>query len=261
MSKLLFDELPILVLPKLAQKVGLNEAIVLQQLHYWLQKSDNRHDGNVWVYNSIEQWTEQFPFWSKATVRRIIEGLRKSGFIIVGNYNRAGYDRTLWYTIDYTALNRHCDIDGNVAECANACAQIEQMDLVKMSTPIPETISETTTNIYMAEPLDILGQQHDTAPDEPPPGIDPVDKQLRAVTTAYEANIGMLTYIASQQLVDLLDEHGADNVIRAIVDSARRNKRSIQYITAVLENAKRERVQNRGIAYRDPVTGEIKYAT
>lgn len=36
MSKLLIDDYPIQVLPKLAKVIGLNEAIILQQLHYWL---------------------------------------------------------------------------------------------------------------------------------------------------------------------------------------------------------------------------------
>lgn len=38
MSKLLIDDYPIQVLPKLAKEIGLNEAIFLQQVHYWLKK-------------------------------------------------------------------------------------------------------------------------------------------------------------------------------------------------------------------------------
>ncbi|HDE3362621.1 TPA: DnaD domain protein, partial [Staphylococcus aureus] len=39
MNKLLIDDYPIQVLPKLAELIGLNEAIVLQQIHYWLNNS------------------------------------------------------------------------------------------------------------------------------------------------------------------------------------------------------------------------------
>ena len=35
---LLISEPPLQVLPSLAVKIGLNEAIVLQQIHYWLLK-------------------------------------------------------------------------------------------------------------------------------------------------------------------------------------------------------------------------------
>ena len=38
MSKLLINEHPLQVLPSLATKIGLNEAIVLQQIHYWKKK-------------------------------------------------------------------------------------------------------------------------------------------------------------------------------------------------------------------------------
>ena len=35
MSKLLLNEQPLLIMPTLASKIGLNESIVLQQIHYW----------------------------------------------------------------------------------------------------------------------------------------------------------------------------------------------------------------------------------
>lgn len=44
MSKLLINERPIQVLPRLAKEIGLNEEIFLQQLHYWLTP----HDGTTW---------------------------------------------------------------------------------------------------------------------------------------------------------------------------------------------------------------------
>lgn len=37
MSMVLFDEHPMLVNKPLAVEIGLNEAIVLQQIHYWLE--------------------------------------------------------------------------------------------------------------------------------------------------------------------------------------------------------------------------------
>ena len=55
-TKLLLDEYPLLVLPKLAEKIGLNESIVLQQIHYWNVQNEriknNFKDGHYWTYNS-----------------------------------------------------------------------------------------------------------------------------------------------------------------------------------------------------------------
>ncbi|KPC98057.1 Replication initiation and membrane attachment [Geobacillus sp. BCO2] len=60
MSNLLFDDQPLVILPQLALAIGLNESIVVQQLHYWLKKSENVHDGlrekiNAWVDDASEE--------------------------------------------------------------------------------------------------------------------------------------------------------------------------------------------------------------
>lgn len=103
-QNLLISEPPLQVLPSLAVKVGLNEAIVLQQFHYWLQRSTNIRDGYKWVYNSYKEWNKQFPFWGLNTLKRAITSLEKSGYLISGNYNKAGFDKTKWYRINYDLL-------------------------------------------------------------------------------------------------------------------------------------------------------------
>lgn len=105
MNKLLIDDYPILVLPKLAELIGLNEAIVLQKIHYWLNTSKHNYDGKKWIYNSYPKWVEQFPFWSERTVKRTFSSLKKQDLLFVGNYNKAGFDKTKWYSINYKILN------------------------------------------------------------------------------------------------------------------------------------------------------------
>lgn len=104
-SSLLIDEYPLLVLPSLAEEIGLNEAIVLQQIHFWLSKKKNFIDGRYWVFNSYEDWSKQFPFWSVSTIRRIFGKLEDHGLVISGNYNKMGADRTKWYSIDYEKIS------------------------------------------------------------------------------------------------------------------------------------------------------------
>ena len=104
MSKLLINEVPLMCLPSLAVKIGLNEALFIQQLHYWVDRSKNIIDGRQWVYNTMADWSKQFPFWSQKTLSRTISNLEKQKLVISGNYNQKGYDRTKWYTIDYLAL-------------------------------------------------------------------------------------------------------------------------------------------------------------
>lgn len=69
-------------MPSLAVKIGLNHAIVLQQVHYWLRISTNIQDGYTWVYKSVEDWLKEFPFWSRSTLERIISQLEDKEILI-----------------------------------------------------------------------------------------------------------------------------------------------------------------------------------
>lgn len=102
----LFNERPLVIRPELAKGVGLNESIFLQQLNYWLKKSNHEINGRKWVYNTYKSWHEQMPFFSLSTLKRTIWSLQKSNYIIVDKFNKAGFDKTNWYTIDYKNLSR-----------------------------------------------------------------------------------------------------------------------------------------------------------
>jgi hypothetical protein len=102
-NKFLIDDQPLIVLPALAKLIGLNESIVLQQIHFWLNRSEKTEDGFTWVYKTYEQWQSDFPFWSVDTIKRVIRGLEKAGYLhSTSKYNRLKIDRTKWYRIDYS---------------------------------------------------------------------------------------------------------------------------------------------------------------
>ena len=105
MSNLLLDDRPLVIQPKLAELLGdLDEAIILQQIHYWLVKNMNIKDGYSWIYNSAKDWNKQFKWLSEPTLKRKFKSLEDKGLLITGNYNKAKFDRTKWYRIDYDAL-------------------------------------------------------------------------------------------------------------------------------------------------------------
>lgn len=107
MSKLLINEPPLIVLPSLATAIGVNEALIIQQIHYWLDPRINKNfkDGQFWVYNTYEEWQKQFPFWSIRTIRRIIQSLEEKNLLISKNFNTNSFDKTKWYSINYIVLN------------------------------------------------------------------------------------------------------------------------------------------------------------
>lgn len=106
----LYNEPPLTVSPSLAAAVGLNEAIVLQQVHYWTQNSEkngrNLVDGRYWVYRTYADWGKDFPFWCDSTIRGIIRRLESAGLLLSGNHKKMPMDKTKWYAIDYTELDR-----------------------------------------------------------------------------------------------------------------------------------------------------------
>ena len=147
---LLIQEPPLQVLPSLAVKVGLNEAIVLQHVHYWLLRSSNVRDGHKWVYNSYSNWNKQFPFWGRNTLIRAFNSLERQGYLISANYNKAKFDKTKWYRIDYRKLEGKRSTQNGYTrdpEWVDGDTQNGQTNTKRL----PETTSETN-NKHSASP-------------------------------------------------------------------------------------------------------------
>lgn len=139
MSKLLINEQPLVVLPKLACTIGLNEAIVLQQVHYWLDRSDKVREGHTWTYNTLDKWHDQFPFWSLSTLKRTLKSLRDQKLLIATDkFNTLKIDKTLWYTIDYEKLTSLEEPDGKSVN--QPSGQNEQMGKTEGSEIVPPLV-------------------------------------------------------------------------------------------------------------------------
>lgn len=128
--RLLIKEPPLQVLPSLAVALGLNEAIFIQQVHYWLIGSAHEIEGRRWCYNTLEGWQKQFPFWGLSTIRRTIDSLRERNVLLIDNFNQNRSLRTLWYSINYDVL----DTVDPFVDFNMPYVQFEQMHLSKMNT-------------------------------------------------------------------------------------------------------------------------------
>lgn len=218
MSNLLFDEKPLVISPALAKAVGLNESIVLQQVHYWLEnnKKNNRNfiDGKYWTYNSISDWhKEYFAFWSERTVERIFNFLEKKGILVISNYNKDKRDRTKWYTIDYEKLKSFGEC--NPSNCHNSSPQFGDISTDKLGEPLPENNTENNT-----ENKDIVHSEErtsETAPIEPiktkpqTKGIDNVFECLWALYPKKRGK-GQISHTTKKRLYDI----GIDEIRRCI---------------------------------------------
>ncbi len=132
----LIDEHPLIVLPTLAVAIGLEKSIVVQQIHYWLENKRRSNDtqsfkgGRYWVYNTVAEWHEQFPFMSERTILRLFAELREKKILLVEQFGKNGWDHTNWYSLDYDKL----------AEL------IETTDDDKLSSSLPPTCHDLNKN-------------------------------------------------------------------------------------------------------------------
>lgn len=98
---------PLVVLPELAKVIGLNHAIVLGQLDYWLQKSTyETDDGRRWIYNTLAEWQCCFPWWDISTIKRIFRDLRDQKLVLVDQFDRSRLRRENFYSIDYDEVTK-----------------------------------------------------------------------------------------------------------------------------------------------------------
>lgn len=152
---LLLKVKPLVVSPELASRIGLNEAIVLQQICYWLEDTTSgvEYDGKRWVYNTIDEWTNQFPFWSSDTVKRALTSLKKRDLIFVEQLKKTQHDRTNYYAINHA--NPLLTDEGNLpssknANCTNREGQAAPIDGGNMPSSIrancPRLTENTTEN-------------------------------------------------------------------------------------------------------------------
>lgn len=219
MNKLLIDDYPIQVLPKLAELIGLNEAIVLQQIHYWLNNSKHKYDGKTWIFNSYPEWQKQFPFWSLITIKRTIYSLEKQNLLLIGNYNKAKFDKTKWYTINYQT------IEGMIRPSyQNDTTSVSKRDDGVYQNDTTNTIDYTETNNHRE--------------------TDDVSKSFKYISTNLEI---IQNPLKAEQLEHEIKSFKQDQfeIVKVATDYCKENNKGLNYLLTVLKNWNKEGVSDK----------------
>lgn len=95
---------------QIAQKYGVDEAIVIHNLAFWIKKNKsnevNYKEGSYWTYNTLSAFGELFPYWTKRQISRILSSLETKKVIKSAYLHVNPGDRTKWYCIlDKWVLN------------------------------------------------------------------------------------------------------------------------------------------------------------
>lgn len=150
-----------------AIRYGVDGAIVLNHFHFWIKKNiaNNKHmyEGRFWTYNSIAALCDLFPYWSKRQIERVLNNLVNDGVLIKGNFNKRGYDRTLWYTINmpFYTISPNGEMDNT--KHVSSISPNGEMDFTKQGngfpqtvTPIPYTITDSITDTTIVNTTDVV---------------------------------------------------------------------------------------------------------
>ncbi len=254
-SRLLMKEQPLVVDRTLATLIGLNEALVLQQIEYWVnikETSDkkgkrtikeNYADGFYWTYNTVEGWAEEFPFWSRDTVKRTLKKLRDNNYVVTGNYNGEAYDRTLWYRVNHeelikldekNSLGANCtneetsDVQEEKsseglktdigAKCPNGKVQNAPMQKGNMPQPIPKTSTKTSTEISSSS------NSKGNTPDS-----------IYSLIDLFDNSICKLKKTTTVKFMNYIEKYNEDFIKAIIAYCEERNAKSFSYFQKTID--------------------------
>lgn len=148
---------------ELAKHFGLNKALLIDHILYWQEYNSkvnrNYNDGAYWIYHTIKEFHELFPYLSEKQISKALEDLVEDGLLITGNYNKISYDRTKWYSITekgYSLYKNLLNIELENVEKAlynkeNSNITKGKMENYEMSNGIVQNVntiptSDTTSN-------------------------------------------------------------------------------------------------------------------
>lgn len=155
MKSLVIPDRPLMLLPRLALDLGVDAAIVYQQL-YWLIECDKNgkvlSDGNRYIFNTYEEWRNSyFPFFSERTIQRIMLELESSGLIETrqpeGTVSRRKYYRVTEGGLAHLTEERAKERQSERAKNGSSGMVPELDDPIVPETVVPltETTAKTTT--------------------------------------------------------------------------------------------------------------------
>ena len=103
------------------------------------------------IYNTTEQWLEQFPFWSESTLKRAFASMKTLGLLRCEKLNKSKRDMTNFYTINYgSELLDGGKLNESIgSKCAAPSGQNDTMEEVKMKRSIgSKPVSYTHLDVY-----------------------------------------------------------------------------------------------------------------
>ena len=132
-----------------AQRCGVNAAILLSDIQYWCERSkgDPAHlrEGRVWMWSSVRDFRERHPYLTARQIRYALEQLTAAEVVITAQYSDRALDRTIWYSpVDLTPVANAFD---NSGKCIGQQCQMQMTPVANAfdKSGVPTTIHYRNT--------------------------------------------------------------------------------------------------------------------
>lgn len=129
---------------EVAQRCGVNAAILLSDIQYWCERSkgDPAHlrEGRVWMWSSVRDFRERHPYLTARQIRYALEQLTAAEVVITAQYSDRALDRTIWYSpVDLTPVANAFD---NSGKCIGQQCQMQMTPVANAfdKSGVPTTI-------------------------------------------------------------------------------------------------------------------------
>ena len=136
--------------------LNINEAMILQQVFFWQtvkNPQDPHHEYN-YIYNTYEQWHQQFPYLGISTVRKYIQTLCDKGFLVKARMGDKS--NTMMVKVNLSMLLRYIPADqliptANVTPQENA--KKETLSVFPNSASVDLRLAPTEETMYVKRTL------------------------------------------------------------------------------------------------------------
>lgn len=214
---------------EIAKTYGIPCAVILENFKFWISKNeaDGRHvyDGRTWTYASIRGLSDRFPYLTEKQIRNALDKLKSNGVILIGNFNKRAFDRTLWYTLTDKGKSLFFGNGSHLPVGANAFAPegewicpTGQMHLpVEANAFAPEGEPIPYIDYRYSNPvIDTVSNQQEQRARE---GDNTIGSEWGTFVQAYKDNLGPLEYskpMVIEELTSLYDTMGAEVMTEAV---------------------------------------------
>ena len=210
-----------------AMEVGVEAAILLEDIYYWVnhnrERQHNFNEGYYWTVNSYQDFVNRFPCFSVGKIKRLLAQLKTAGFIEARHYrNYDPRNRSLWYRTTQKTAEHYTSL----AEAANqrngdefdtfqghksdlTCASVKSDQCMSQNRPMHRTKTHFPSILTNSTNIRAHTKKGASAPDIssghcPTAFMAVEDEQLRSALQAFAAERNLHRKPISNQAATLL---------------------------------------------------------